>query len=1075
MIFAITVSICFSGNMMAVEKTIYIDGKGTTDDHYQTLRAAMTEIHKLSSPKVTIILSTNTTEQSSVTINKNEDITIITSGNRQSINFDSSNTSFTDFRCIGVNGKLTIGGEGFPIIRATKSSNNANLRDENSKILVKVNSGGELNINNAELAYGSNVLWLSEENSVVNFNNGVLHSATDQVVNITHGTFNMNGGYICGHYKWKSGGPSLSINKIMNINSFESTLKNKVPESGQILGLIKDCYGIDSTTEATADNVNNSGGVYLYSADSKFIMTGGSISGIMCLERKRPVIEWNKDKKQFVYAGSSAGYFLTAIEAREGNVDISGGKIFGNYASHDGAALYLSYPSYGEVPGRYDMAVANISGNALIAYNNSGSNGPVRVEKATTLNLTGGKIASNTSGGGGGIRLVSSKLTMSGKAEICYNHSLTKNNEKYNGGGIGAVYQADYGDTRTIVELKGGLIHHNVAEGHGGGIAVTDKGNEGTACGIDAIFEGVEIYNNTSKDSGGGVYIGGGASINLDKNTKIYDNTAINKGGGFYLGAVEGHTGSLTTNSCEIYRNDVVSGNGGGVFTEFSPVTIKDGTKIYDHDIQGSGAAVCLGEASSYTQEGGWIYNNKSQLSGGAVAILDGECTISGGRVYDNESQSNGGGVFVNLDSKEKKVIISSGAEFSNNDAINGGAFYINGGTCEISNGNLFLNEATRKGGCMYVAGGDVTIKGGSMSRNTATEEGGGLFIDGGNLKMTQGNLTNNRSHSNGGAVYVNGGEVTFESGEISENTALNGGGLFLASGAEMTFTGGKIALNHAITEGDEGKRSNTAYQGGENGKVIEGCGGGVYLQSGKEEDITKLNIHLPDDYRVFGLFTNDAASGGDDIVSEGKYTNIILPKISELELMGFEGVDANPFWYQDYFDKDKEYHNEITGDTHYHAVLKKVQTVGRLKDVRKEPGTQYYEHRIEDEESNLNRIASYYLCLSLSFDMLDITVTANNLLGTETAMFQLIRHGIEADTKYDILLNVVNGKASRTLKNMPWGTYSIIPNNNWHWAYEPLEPLENIRVGETSFYNFEFDMHHKSGPEYPQHDERQP
>ena len=87
---------------------------------------------------------------------------------------------------------------------------------------------------------------------------------------------------------------------------------------------------------------------------------------------------------------------------------------------------------------RYDMAIINKDQilKVLNAYNPWWKTG-------TALNLTGGKIASNTSGGGGGIRLVSSKLTMSGKAEICYNHSLTKNNEKYNGGGIGAVYQAD--------------------------------------------------------------------------------------------------------------------------------------------------------------------------------------------------------------------------------------------------------------------------------------------------------------------------------------------------------------------------------------------------------------------------------------------------------------------------------------------------------------------------------------------------------------------------------------------------------------------------------------------------------
>ena len=104
---------------------------------------------------------------------------------------------------------------------------------------------------------------------------------------------------------------------------------------------------------------------------------------------------------------------------------------------------------------------------------------------------------------------------------------------------------------------------------------------------------------------------------------------------------------------------------------------------------------------------------------------------------------------------------------------------------------------------------------------------------------------------------------------------------------------------------------------------------------------------------------------------------------------------------------------------------------------------------------------------------MLDITLKANNLLGHETALFQLIRHGSEKNSVYNILLRADDG-AEKTLMNMPWGTYSVIPNNKWHYAYDPVEPVENVRIGEINEYIFEFDMHHKNAATLPQHDETQ-
>ena len=87
--------------------------------------------------------------------------------------------------------------------------------------------------------------------------------------------------------------------------------------------------------------------------------------------------------------------------------------------------------------------------------------------------------------------------------------------------------------------------------------------------------------------------------------------------------------------------------------------------------------------------------------------------------------------------------------------------------------------------------------------------------------------------------------------------------------------------------------------------------------------------------------------------------------------------------------------------------------------------------------------------------------------------MFKLIRHGTDKNTNYDILLRADDG-ASKTLRNMPWGTYSVIPNNNWNFEYDPVQSRENIRVGETDHYVIEYNMQHRNSAVMPQHDERQ-
>ena len=334
---------------------------------------------------------------------------------------------------------------------------------------------------------------------------------------------------------------------------------------------------------------------------------------------------------------------------------------------------------------------------------------------------------------------------------------------------------------------------------------------------------------------------------------------------------------------------------------------------------------------------------------------------------------------------------------------------------------------------------------------------------------MTGGVFAENTATRNGGGAYVSGGTVTFN-GNIHDNNAANGAGLYLAGGADMTYTGGIMSANNAKVSGQA--ISNTAYYGRTGTLPIEGCGGGIYLENGpSSSEKTSLKFQFPEGEQTFGLYGNTADKAGQEILAEGGNTDITLPAIANMKLAGFEGQDANPNWYQDYFTDDDEYGDnvdEYTGD--HHAVTNKVSHIDRYKNIMSHYGGEFVQHLIPDE--TLGNIKNKYLAITLGFSMLDLTVTANGLLGGETALVKLIRYGSSGQKTYDVMLKKGESEtaASKTLLNMPWGTYSIIPNNSWNWHYEPINPMTNIRIGDAAQYEITLDYNHRSVAEQPLH-----
>ena len=631
-------------------------------------------------------------------------------------------------------------------------------------------------------------------------------------------------------------------------------------------------------------------------------------------------------------------------------------------------------------------------------------------------------------------------------------------------------------------------IHHN--QGEGGGLQIT-------------------AYNSTNLPN----FRPYDMDISMDEHTKIYENHATSGAGGVRIAFLGQRGDDKPTTQYKNYQTD------DGVWkkkTDGSPIVEKvtiDGSQIYDNTSESGVAGVHIGKRDDVPDEyitgvyiySGNIYRNKTATGTGGGFRIEGTLPVVIGQtgktlsVYGNEAQSggafyiclgasvtinecevgnqtypnkatngNGGGMFVSSGN-----VTINGAKFHYNQSSgtdangNGGALYISSGNVEMTNGIFSNNKAENCGGSFYVSNGSFIMTGGEVSENESTNgDGGAFYIKDGDFKLTDGTVMNNIATGNGGGAYVSGGTVTF-SGNLKGNTAVNGGGLYLGPGASMKFQGGLIINNNAVSKNTS--VANTAYHGGSN---IEGCGGGIYLQNGTSSKTTLSFVLDPND-KTFGLYTNRADKAGDDVVAEGQYTEVLLPSVRDMQLYGFDGKDATPFWYQDYFLEDTGYDN-TTADNGTHAVDGIVDHVDRFRDIIAKYTNDYLQHRIPDER--LAAVKNNYLCLTLSYNMLDITLTANNLEGSETALFQLVRHGSTNDYKYDVLLKKgSDGKASRTLRNMPWGTYSVIPNDSWNWAYDRIDPKYNFRLGETGNYEFVFDMLHHNNAETPRHDETQP
>lgn len=379
-------------------------------------------------------------------------------------------------------------------------------------------------------------------------------------------------------------------------------------------------------------------------------------------------------------------------------VTISGGTTSGQFVMAAGASQACTFTMTGGV-----ISDSHSDDDEYIRMHQNG--GAVYMnDPAGVATISGGSIQNCSAKNGGAVYMTDGTFTISGTA------SIEKCRAELNGG---AVCIGDETTSASGAELNvnGGLITRNTANGNGGGIALF--GGEVT------ILNG-EISDNITELNGGGAYVSGGNVA--FSNGSILKNEATLNGGGIAV-----NNGSVIMSGGKA-DNNIAGGDGGGIYVSSA------GDDVSADILSGS------------------VSGNKSFAHGGAIAVV--------GRDEGNESISVVIGVNEDHSTipfehsyKDETYHHETCPEIKSNTASSkGGALFLSGGTqtnldiyCVYEDDNT-ANDGETKHNFIMMEGGNCNISSSPKDDNgnfIATESGHGnahisgtAYIVGGNMDI---------------------------------------------------------------------------------------------------------------------------------------------------------------------------------------------------------------------------------------------------------------------------------------------------------------------------------------------------
>lgn len=585
---------------------------------------------------------------------------------------------------------------------------------------------------------------------------------------------------------------------------------------------------------------------------------------------------------------SSGCFFIEGNSFGAGSLVVTSHGVIRNFRNKDSNAGAAIYNLNGSVTIR----------NGGTIYGCEGAMGPAIMNSGGTVTISDGFLHSNkadsslgandkdSSGNGGAIAMLGGTLNMSGGN--IYNNSATNN-----GGGISIKRGA-------TVTMSGGYIgqygHGNSSGSEGGGIYV----GEGSTFTMTGGVIGGSGNGNSSGEEGGGIFSSGGTTKCYIRSAEISYNTASGSGGGIFSGygaeLQVGRHGNSTVGNGPVIAHNTSSVSGGGIRANGGGNNESDRggtTTIYGALIDGNTANGTYGGGISVQDSvgGGSIFsmsytrvtNNYVANStgsgnsiGGGVSIKNNDNgngtavpTFSNNQIYYNSSYGSAGGLhtqasmnikdtsFINIpeggatgnaaqNGNGGNVLIQSvsnryGIEVKMDSTVsmargysngNGGSICMSGsgtGTLTLNGTNVLYNLATGNGGGIYVSGiyNTLTINSASVNYNTAgynttTGNGGGIWCEG-NLQIN-GNASGlsyvsaNNAPENGGAIYTRGSSKINYTHMDSNTAGRNGGGIYTTKSDKSAGSTELNTVSFTIDHARNGHGGAVAYETGTTG-----------------------------------------------------------------------------------------------------------------------------------------------------------------------------------------------------------------------------------------------------------------
>ena len=368
------------------------------------------------------------------------------------------------------------------------------------------------------------------------------------------------------------------------------------------------------------------------------------------------------------YTNNTAYVYLTGNATLGGHLTVDGKTL---YLCLNGKTLSSNGSSKIQVKNGGHLVLCDCQGGGTIKGATSGWGGMCVYLYTSTFDMFGGKLTGGTvtgNGGGGAIALDDKNCVFN-----MYGGEISGNNGKNYGGAIFRKFNANMPNiTGGAFNMYGGTIKNNEAKNGGAFFSTTG----GTINMTGGTISGNKATQSDNDAGGGAIYMRGNGTINISGSAQITGNSSSLDGGAILMG--------------------------------WGTINISDSVKINNNTANRWGGAICLrqdsNQVTTLNMRGGEISGNRATKEGGAVHVLDKECTfyLYDGKITGNTS-GDGGAIYLN---QEPSWLIMQGGEISGNTASgNGGGVYIyrTGSVCQLYSGKIENNKASGNGGGIYI------------------------------------------------------------------------------------------------------------------------------------------------------------------------------------------------------------------------------------------------------------------------------------------------------------------------------------------------------------------------------------